>query len=473
MSTHNALTPFLRGQMSIRPSSTTDSGRKLVGQDSYDAVRNPKGIIDMGSGVNELMLDDLSGWTKKNVKKKQLRDAIGNGDTQSSANVSKIAAGFMNEHFRVRLPLTDANVMAANDLDTLLDTLTHSIADDGDTILVPTPSCGISAHGVWAKKGVHVVEVPCDDIPEERFWGPPPQEDAPIQSPEIVRRIEAAIEVELGQKRTVRGIFLSNPDNPLGRCYAAHVLLQVSQLCVKHRIHLIVDETYAMSAGDRFSSILSLGLGMNATSVHVLWGMSKDFGLGSIEAAFLATYNKQIHDAMRSLRFNTETDSRPASMSFLSSTVAGKLMSDAKYLRSHYNPVLRRRLNKRRLLLQEALRKYNIPYHKPEAGFFVFVDLSEWAELSPRKHGKEGSSALLDHLMKQRVFLEPGETFCSKRPGWFGLSLGGEMETFKLGLERLLHSLNLLDGKEYTVLSVLVPGLYFPSPQGMPVSLVV
>ncbi|KAK2048027.1 aminotransferase class I and II [Colletotrichum somersetense] len=463
MSTQNALTPSLRGQKSIRPSSTTDSGRKLMEKNLYDAVKNPKGIIDMGSAVNELMLDDLSCWTKKNVKKSQLRD-VGNGDTQSSTSVSKIAAAFMNEHFRVRLPLTDANVMAANDLDTLLDTLTHIIVDEGDAILVPTPSCGISAYDVWAKKGVHVVEVPCDDIPQERFWDPPPQEDAPIQSPELVTRIDAAIEFELGQKRTVRGIFLSNPDNPLGRCYAAHVLLEVSQLCVKHRINLVVDETYAMSAADRFSSILSLDLGMSATSVHVLWGMSKDFGLGSIEAAFLATYNKPIHDAMRSLR--------PASMSFLSSTVTGKLMSDAKYLRNHYHPVLRRRLNKRRLLLEEALKKYNIPYHKPEAGFFVFVDLSEWAELTRRKHGKEGSTALLEHLMKQRVFLEPGEKFCSKRPGWFRLSFGGEKETFKLGLERLLHSLNLLDGKEYTVLSVLAPGLYFPSPKGMPISLV-
>ncbi|EFQ34656.1 aminotransferase class I and II [Colletotrichum graminicola M1.001] len=455
MSAQNALTPSLRGRKSIRPSSAIDFGYKLE-QNLYDTVKNPKGIIDMGSAVNELMLDDLSGWTKKKVKKSQLRDAVDHGDTQSSTNLLKAAARFINEHFRVRPPLTNDNVFAANDVDTLLESLTHSIADEGDAILIPTPSCGISAHDVWAKNNVHVVEVPCDDIPEERFWGPPPQEDAPIQAPELVRRLEAAIKMELDQKRKVRGIFLANPDNPLGRCYAAHVLLQVSQLCAKYEIHLIVDETYAMSAGDRFSSILSLGLDMNATYVHVLWGMSKDLGLGGFEGAFLATYNKQTYNAMRSL------SSRPGRMSASSSTVAEKLISDTKYLQNHYLPVFRRRLNKRRKLVEEILVSYNVPYDKPEAGLFVFVDLSEWADFSPQQHGREGYSSLLEYMLKQRVFLEPGETFCSKRPGWFRLSFGGEKETFKLGLQRLLHCLKLLDGKEYTVPFALGPGLYFP-----------
>ncbi|GKT49600.1 1-aminocyclopropane-1-carboxylate synthase-like protein 1 [Colletotrichum spaethianum] len=370
-------------------------------QNPYDPSKNPKGILDLGSAINELMLDDLSEWTKRNVKKSQLKD-----NNQGYLNLPKAAAEFMNEHFRVRLPLTSENILVANGVTTLLDTLTYNIMDEGQTILVPTPSSGIFAHDVWARNGVHVVEVPCDDIPEERFWGPPPENDGPIQTPELVSRLQAAIEAELDQKRTVGGILLANPDDPLGRCYAAHVLLQVSQLCAKHNVHLIVDEIYAVSAGDRFSSILSLGLDVNFKNVYVLWGMCKDFGLGGLGIGFLATYNKKVHDAMRALNML-------GGVSSFSATVAEKLLSDSKYLRKHYLPLFLRRLSKRRNIVEEALDDYGIPYEKPEAGFFVLVNLSEWVEVYSQKHGKGGDSAFLELLMKQRVFLEPGEVISS------------------------------------------------------------
>ncbi|KZL65495.1 aminotransferase class I and II [Colletotrichum tofieldiae] len=479
MSAQNALPPSSRGRNNIRPDITTDLSRRLE-QNPYDAIQNPKGIIDLGSAVNELMLDDLSGWTSRNVKKSQLKDTLGYGDTQGFPTLPKAAAEFMNEHFRVRLPLSSDNMLVANGVSTLLDALTYSITDEGDTILVPTPSYGMLAHDVWTRNGVHVVEVPCDDIPEERFWGPPPQDDGPIQTPELVKRLEAAIEVELSHKRKVGGVLLANPDNPLGRCYAAHVLLQVSQLCAKHKIHLVVNEVYAMSAGDRFSSVLSLGLDVNSKNVHVLWGMSQDFGLGGLRIGFLATYNEQVYDAMETLSMSGRVTS-------FSATVAGKLLSDTKYIRNHYLPQFRRRLNKRRKFVEEALESYNIPYDKPEAGFFVFVNLSEWVELNFQKHGKEGDSAFLEYMMKQRVFLEPGQViffhhtllavedqhtdasqaFFSKRPGWFRLNFGGEKETFKLGLQRLLQCLRSLDGKEHLEPFAQAPGLYLPPPKAM------
>lgn len=90
-----------------------------------------------------------------------------------------------------------------------------------------------------------------------------------------MRRFEHAIEEEDAQGRRVAAILLANPENPLGFCYNPDVLLQVSQLCAKNRLHLLVDEIYAATGGDRFTSILSLDLGSNINNIHVLWGMSK------------------------------------------------------------------------------------------------------------------------------------------------------------------------------------------------------
>lgn len=92
-----------------------------------------------------------------------------------------------------------------------------------------------------------------------------------------------------------------------------------------------------------------------------------------------------------------------------SATVATKLLSDTKYIRNTYLPLFRRRLNKRRQFIEGELEKAKIPYDKPEAAFFVFINLSEWVDLLFTKHGKEGDLEFLKYMMKYRVFLEPGQ----------------------------------------------------------------
>lgn len=74
MPIENALPPSRRGQKGIRSDAMTDL-RKRLEENPYDLEKNPKGIIDLGSAVNELMLDDLSGWTKRNVKKGHLKSS--------------------------------------------------------------------------------------------------------------------------------------------------------------------------------------------------------------------------------------------------------------------------------------------------------------------------------------------------------------------------------------------------------------
>ncbi|TQN69236.1 1-aminocyclopropane-1-carboxylate synthase-like protein 1 [Colletotrichum shisoi] len=445
MSIENALPPSCRGQKGIRSDAMTDL-RKRLEENPYDLEKNPKGIIDLGSAVNELMLDDLSGWTKRNIKKGQLKSTPGCKNQQDHPSLSKIAADLMNEHFRVRFPLTSDNILAANGVTTLLDNLIYNITNEGDTILIPTPSYGMFAQDVWTRNGVRVVEVRCDDIHEERFRAPPPQDDSPVRTPEVVRRLEVAIEDdELSRKGRVGGVVLVNPDNPL---------------CARHRIHLIVDEIYAISAGDRFSSVLSLGLDANFRNVHVLWGLSKDFGLSDLRVGFLATYNAQVYEATRALTMFGQVSS-------FSATAAATLLSDTKYLRNHYLLSFRRRLDKRRTMVEETLDNYEIPHVKPEAGFFVFVDLFKWVELYLQKHGKGGDLVFLEYLMKQRVFLEPGQALFSQRTGWFRLNFGGEKESFKLGLQRLLHCLRSLDGQEHHESFTQAPELYFPPPKAM------
>lgn len=154
----------------------------------------------------------------------------------------------------------------------LLDTLFFNLADTGSAVLVPTPSYGMFSHDLTTRNGLHLVPVPCDDITIARFRqhirpGRPP--------PELVHRLTAAAMAQRQVGRKVAAILIANPENPLGCCYSLEMLRWLVKWCRDEAAHLVVDEIYALSGGDNFTSVLSFELGDMLNNVHVLWGMSK------------------------------------------------------------------------------------------------------------------------------------------------------------------------------------------------------
>ncbi|GJD00758.1 1-aminocyclopropane-1-carboxylate synthase-like protein [Colletotrichum higginsianum] len=352
-------------------------------------------------------------------------------DTQGSANLLQSVAGFMNWYFRCRKPLVQDNVLIANGVTTLLNSLAFNIADEGSAVLMPTPSYGMFSHDVVTRNSLHLVPVPCDDIVEERFRC---RQGAP-GSPRTLG------DTQSNGSRTA-AVLLANPENPLGRCYDQEVLLEVSRFCEENRMHLVVDEIYAATAFSRHHSMLGLDLGSNAENVHVLWGMSKDFGCGGLRLGFLATYNAKLHAAMRTL-------SMFGWVSAWSAAVASAILDDRRFLQNTYFPTLERRLDTRRKQVLARLTQLDVPFVAPEAGFFVFVDLSRWLDKDAAQT-RRGSAELelLSRLMAHRVFLEPGQAFFSARPGWFRLNFGNDDETVNLGLRKLAAFLQSVTFRE-------------------------
>lgn len=85
----------------------------------------------------------------------------------------------------------------------------------------------------------------------------------------------------------IKALILSNPHNPLGRCYSKDILKKCLEFCHRHKIHLISDEVFALSVfanpdlndSSTFVSALSLhpkSMNCDPDLVHVVWSMSKD-----------------------------------------------------------------------------------------------------------------------------------------------------------------------------------------------------
>ncbi|KAM0420880.1 hypothetical protein ACHAPT_011269 [Fusarium lateritium] len=193
-------------------------------------------------------------------------------DTQGSTDLLAATAKFLNAYFKPTYSLTSSNILAGNGVTAILDALAFNVADEGDSILLPTPSYGMFAHDLITRNGIDLVHVPCDDINEGRFNN---EHDNGGGLAPLTVRLDTALKREQSAGRRVAAVLLANPENPLGRCYSRAVLSQVADLCSQHQVHLIVDEIYAISGGSSFTSILSVVGEQSKKNVHVLWGMSK------------------------------------------------------------------------------------------------------------------------------------------------------------------------------------------------------
>lgn len=116
---------------------------------------------------------------------------------------------------------------------------------------------------------------------------------------DIVHALKNAYSTTAHPER-IKGVVLTNPNNPLGKCYTRDVLREILQFCDVNGMHLISDEVYAMSrlqsvnCFQPFISALSLldddlsaTLAALLPRVHVIWSMSKDFGCSGIRMVCL------------------------------------------------------------------------------------------------------------------------------------------------------------------------------------------
>ena len=101
--------------------------------------------------------------------------------------------------------------------------------------------------------------------------------------------------------RPIKALVLSNPHNPLGKCYSREVLEQCFKFCQQYQLHLISDEVFALSVFEcpdlrnpsPFVSALSVdpvSLGCNNEKIHVVWSLSKDLAASGVRVVCLPVH---------------------------------------------------------------------------------------------------------------------------------------------------------------------------------------
>ncbi|ROT35117.1 1-aminocyclopropane-1-carboxylate synthase C [Sodiomyces alkalinus F11] len=435
------------GHLSSRGAVLADPSNRPVMLDIVSNLwhpeSNPGGYLSLGVAENTLMHDEITQYMTKNISLNS--HALTYGDSFSGSHGLKSAiSAFITRHFSPLQPVLSRHIVITSGVGPAIDSCVFSLCDPGDGILLGRPYYGAFPSDVSLRAKAQIIPVAFDDI--DPF------------SLDAMPYYEKALSDARERGILTKAMILCNPHNPLGRCFPPEVLAAYMQFCQKHNIHLISDEIYALSIWENpdapdappFTSTLSIDTAgrIDPSLVHVLWGMSKDFGSNGIRLGCIVSQNN--NPLIRALEANSYFTC-PSSLADRATTA---LLSDTTFVESFIR-TNSRLLTERYVSTVRFLESRGIPYQEgSNAGLFVWVDLLAYlagADSSEGLGSEEDRWALETRLeaalLKERVFLACGAAFGSYRPGWFRVVFAHDEAYLLEGLRRIVDALELLRGE--------------------------
>jgi aspartate/methionine/tyrosine aminotransferase len=296
----------------------------------------------------------------------------------------------------------------------ILETLFYAIAEDGDGVLVPTPSYA----GFWMDLQTRnrLTIVPVHGRSDDGFRITP-------------RLLDRALS---NAHRPIKALLFTSPSNPLGTVFSPGEIEEVLDWAEWNGLHVVFDEVYALSVfGDRpFTSVAALRPSLGE-HLHIVWSFSKDFAASGLRCGVLASENKGVLAAVDALAYwaccSGDTQHLLKGMIEDETWVDGYVRCMQTRLRRAYGEV------------SAALTSESISFQPAEAGFFVLCDLRR--RLAAPSWEQE--DRLWRHLLREvNVNLTPGSACRTREPGYFRLCFASvSSEVVVEGIRRVAGAL--------------------------------
>ncbi|KAJ6111757.1 hypothetical protein N7523_007818 [Penicillium sp. IBT 18751x] len=396
---------------------------------------NPGGYVNVGVAENGLMHDELLKYinTKLELPAKYLTYNDGGG---GSKRLRSSMCQFLNHHLHPFTPLEPEQLVVTNGVSSAIEHVSWAFADPGEGILLGRPYYGTFIMDLSQRFQSKVVTVNFDGVD-------------PL-GPEAVEKYEKAL-LEFQEKtgKKVKALMLCHPHNPLGRCYPRDVIIELMRLCQKYQMHLISDEIYALSVWEntidqhpppvKFESALSINTSgiIDPRLVHVLWGMSKDFGANGIRlGVIISQHNVEFQNAMKGISLYSYP-------SGISDHLTALLLEDSKFTEP-YIEQNRRKLAESYAFTAHYVKGRGIEYAPGcNAAFFLWVNLGKkYRELHPdMSEDEDVGEKVMQQLLKHRVFLASGALFGSETSGWFRIVFSHPKDYLEEALKRIVIAL--------------------------------
>lgn len=406
-----------------------------VMNDAWCPSRNPDGFVNIGVAENALMHEELLVFINAKLEL-PARYLTYNDGGSGSSRLKRAMAQFLNHHLHPARPFDPSQLIVCNGVSSAIEHISWAFADPGEGILLGKPYYGTFLPDMSLRPGSTVVPVEFGNYD-------------PFSVEAVNKYEEALLDFQKTSGRKAKGLMLCHPHNPLGRCYPREVIIQLMQLCQKYGLHFISDEIYALSVWENTidhdpptvdfesaSSIDPTGI-IDPQLVHVLWGMSKDFGANGLRlGVIISQTNRDLHRALKSVSLYSYA-------SGVSDHLTSLLLEDYTFT-DRYIAQNREKLSNSYAFTVEYMNSHGIEYAPGcNAAFFLWVNLGKkYYELHPDKVGIEDiDDKIMQLLLRKRVFLASGALFGSEHPGWFRIVFSQPRDYLNEAFRRIVEAL--------------------------------
>lgn len=399
-------------------------------QDNWCPTSNAGGIVNLGVAENRLMLDTISAHIHKHMQLPPEAFTYGDGGKR----LKGILARFLGRQLQALTPIEPRHIAVTNGCSSAIEHLSWALANPGDVFLLGKPYYATFFDDVTLRMGTVLETVDFNGLD-------------PLGIDAVKKYEDKILEVQRQGKR-VAGLIIANPHNPLGRCYPREVIVALLQLCQRHGIHYISDEIYALStfvntvdkspAPVPFESCLSIPLEgiIDPGLVHVVWGISKDFGANGLRlGAIVSQSNPRLHAAMGPVALYSSASS-------MSEHVTANFLDDDDWVEAFVRENQRKLAQKHERVATWA-REHGIEYAPGvSAAFFLWVNLgAAYRKTHPLCEEEGVDQAVADALLEQKIFLAAGVKFGSEERGWFRIVFSHPSDYLEEGLSRIVAAI--------------------------------
>lgn len=414
MSSSNSLSH--RGQALIGKPLRADFEKFAQAKENpFDAEQNTEGAITLCIAENVLS------WPEMRVKLQAIaQEEIPEWVSQYTSILGAPAfqeafAGFAERKLTTlgansALGLSSEHVALSSGATGIVELTALLLCDEGDVAAFPAPCYPVYTQDIGNKAKV------------ERFDIQPaaPWESAPGQHPLSIADLERTLGELKSKGKQLKMLVLTQPDNPTGTIYSQEQLSDFADWAIANRVHLCVNELYALSQIDhtdqrlskdypsqpvRYYSFLREVERHKSPYLHWWYSFSKDFGISGLRAGVLYTRNDQLLEALGNY-------GAPSLVSNHTQWLLSELLNDDAWVTA-FAKTNQQRLTESYVCVIESLRKRNIEYMPARGSLFV------WAKFNDTKApDEEFWRKLYD---EQQVLLTAPGGFGHSEKGWLRL----------------------------------------------------
>ncbi|KAF3441579.1 hypothetical protein FNV43_RR15493 [Rhamnella rubrinervis] len=400
-------------------------GWKAYDRDPFHPTNNPQGVIQMGLAENQLSLDLIEDWIRKNPKASictaegvnEFKNVAIFQDYHGFPEFRKAIAKFMSKVRGGRVTFDPERIVMGGGATGANELVTFCLADPGDAFLVPSPCYPAFGRDLGWRTGVQVLPFQCDSSNGFQV---------------TKKALEAAYNKARENNINVKGLIITNPSNPLGTTLDRDTLVELVSFINEKNIHLVCDEIYAATVfnSPNFVSVSEIIQDMeyvNRDLIHVVYSLSKDMGLPGFRVGIVYSYNDLVVQCARKMSsfglVSSQTQHLLASMLSDEEFVENFLKESSKRLAKRYNT------------FTKGLEQVGITCLKSNAGLFFWMDLRRLL----KEQTIEGEMELWRVIINEvKLNVSPGSSFHCSEFGWFRVCFANmDDETVKVALDRI------------------------------------